>query len=149
MRNSEAYPYHQQLLDIRPYFKGSLTKWLSVNYNLRYNYSGLKITDSENSGFHSFVQTFMTTLTPHDRINLTLGMEHYMTRFVEGGSARLLLMDTSVSWQFNRRLRFTLTARNLSDSKFYNYSTYGTLSNSEYSFRLRPRNILLTIQYRI
>ena len=149
MRNSEAYPYHQQLLDIRPYFKGSLTKWLSVNYNLRYNYSGLKITDSENSGFHSFVQIFMTTLTPHDRINLTLGMEHYMTRFVEGGSARLLLMDTSVSWQFNRRLRFTLTARNLSDSKFYDYSTYGTLSNSEYSFRLRPRNILLTIQYRI
>lgn len=149
MRNSTAYPYRQEVVEVKPYFKGSPAKWLALNYDLRYHHYALKIKGGENSGFHSSMQTFTATVTPTDKIVFNVGAEYYMTHFAEGGNAGLWLLDSSILWQFTSRLRFSLTVRNLLNRSVYSYSTYGTLSNSEYSYRIRPRNILFTVQYKI
>lgn len=87
-------------------------------------------------------------MSPCDPWQFTVGAEHYLTRFPEGGTAGIVLLDASAVWIANRRTRLSLTASNLLNRKAYRYVTYGTLSRSEHAFRLRGRNVLVTVQVR-
>ncbi|MBJ2184048.1 outer membrane beta-barrel protein [Muribaculum intestinale] len=147
MRDNIMEDYSQQTLSVKPYFKGSLCKWLSVNYDANYGFSQLKIGGTDNRT-HSFNQKFYATIMPHDRWQFTLGAEHFLTKFPEGNVENLALLDASAVWKAGSKLRLSLTANNLLDRRYYQYVTYGTLSRSEHQFQIRPRNILASIQYR-
>lgn len=147
MRDNIVEDYSQQTLSLKPYFKGSLCKWLSVNYNANYGFSQLKIGDTDNAT-HSFNQKIYATVMPHDRWQFTLGSEHFLTKFPEGNVENLVILDASAVWSVNSKVRLSFTANNLLNKQHYQYVTYGTLSRSEHSFQIRPRNILASIQYR-
>lgn len=147
MRNNEVITYRQTTAGIKPYFKGSLLKWLSVNYEATYGFSKLKI-NGENNNCHTFRQNIFTTIIPNDYVQLTVGAEHFLTRFPEGNTANLMLLDASATWRFNSKVRLSLTANNLLNRRLYQYVNYGTLSRSEHHFRIRQRTILASIQYR-
>jgi len=147
MRDNAVQDYNQQSVSVKPYFKGSLLKWLSVNYDANYVFSGLKIAETVNRT-QSFKQKFYATIIPQDRWQFTVGAEHFLTRFPEGNIENLVILDASTVWRLNEKIRLSLTADNLLDKRQYKYITYGTLSRSEHSFQIRPRNILASIQYR-
>lgn len=147
MRDNTVYGYEQQTFSLKPYFKGSVTRYLSMNYEANYELSRL---DLETDGYltHSFSQKLYTTITPDDSWDFTVGTEHFMTRFPGGDSANLVLLDAGIVWRVNSKIRLTLTGNNLLDKRHYRYITYGTLSRSEHSFQIRPRNILASLQLR-
>lgn len=147
MRDGEVIPYRQTTAGIKPYFKGSLIRWLSVSYEADYGFTRLSIAGHGNSS-HTFRHNLSATVVPADQLQFTAGMEQYVTRFPEGNTASLLLADASAVWTPRNGLRLSLTAANLLDSRDYRYVTYGTLARSEHRFRLRPRTILLTLQHR-
>ncbi|MCM1140459.1 MAG: TonB-dependent receptor, partial [Muribaculum sp.] len=147
MRDNILEDYNQQTISVKPYFKGSLCKWLSVNYDANYGFSRLKIDDTDNNT-HSFNQKLYATIMPHDRWQFTFGAEHFLTRFPKGNVENLVLLDASAVWHVSGKVRLSLIANNLLDKRHYQYVTYGTLSRSEHSFQIRPRNILAAIQYR-
>ena len=135
-------------VSVKPYFKGSLCKWLSVNYDANYGFSRLKIGKIDN-GTHSFNQKLFATVMPHDRLQFTLGAEHFLTKFPEGNVGNLVLLDASAVWHASSKVRLSLTANNLLDKHRYEYVSYGTLSRTDHSFQIRPRNILVAVQVRI
>lgn len=147
MRDNVVEDYSQQTMGLKPYFRGSLCRWLSVNYDANYGFSQLKIGGKENCT-HSFNQKFNATVMPHDRWQFTVGAEHFLTKFPEGNVENLVLLDASAVWHVSNKVRLSLTANNLLDKRHYQYVSYGTLSRSEHSFQIRPRNILASIQYR-
>ena len=147
MRDNIVEDYSQQTVTVKPYFRGSLCKWLSVNYDADYGFSQLKIGGIHNST-HSFNQKFYATLIPPDRWQFTVGAEHFLTKFPGGNTENLVLLGASAAWHVSNTVRLSLTANNLLNKRYYQYVTYGTLSRSEHAFRIRPRNILATIQYR-
>ena len=147
MRDNAMIPYHQIAAGVKPYFKGSLTKWLSANYEASYGFSKLKI-DGEANDYHTFRQNIFTTIIPNDIVQFTIGAEHFLTRFPEGNTANLVLLDASAVWRLNNKVRLSLTANNVLNRRSYEYVNYGTLSRSEHHFRIRPRSILASIQYR-
>ena len=147
MRDNAMIPYHQIAAGVKPYFKGSLTKWLSANYEASYGFSKLKI-DGEANDYHTFQQNIFTTIIPNDIVQFTVGAEHFLTRFPEGNTANLVLLDASAVWRLNNKVRLSLTANNVLNRRSYEYVNYGTLSRSEHHFRIRPRSILASIQYR-
>ncbi|MDE6009542.1 MAG: TonB-dependent receptor [Muribaculaceae bacterium] len=147
MRDNYVIPYRQVNVGISPYFKGSLLKWLSVNYEAEYGFSNLNI-EKEKSTYHTFHHNLFATILPADYLDFTLGAEHYLTHFPEGNNANLLLLDASATWKVNNRIRLSLTGNNLLNKRRYEYVNYGTLSRSEHTFRLRPRSILASIQFR-
>lgn len=147
MRDNAVIPYRQISAGVKPYFKGSLTKWLSVNYEASYGFSKLKI-DSEANDYHTFRQNIFTTIIPGDRVQLTVGAEHFLTCFSEGNTANLVLLDVSAVWRLNNKVRLSLTANNMLNQRSYEYVNYGTLSRSEYHFQIRQRSILASVQYR-
>lgn len=147
MRNDAQIDYRQIGGGVKPYFKGSLTHWLSVNLDAEYSVSALNINGDDNI-YHSYRQNIFATLIPNDLLNFTVGADYYLTRFPEGSTASLLLADASAVWRVSGKTRLTLTAGNLFDRQNYRYVTYGTLSRSEYYFKIRGRNILATLQLR-
>ncbi len=147
MRNGEVIPYRQFNAGLKPYFKGSLVSWLSLNYDLDYSFSLLRI-NRETNDYHSFKQNLFVTVIPTDYVDVTFGAEHYLTRFPEGNTNNLVLIDASAVWRVNNKIRLSLTVNNMLDRREYRYIKYGTLSRSEYSFSIRPRSILTAIQYR-
>ncbi|MDE6400487.1 MAG: TonB-dependent receptor [Muribaculaceae bacterium] len=147
MRDNTVIPYRQINAGVKPYFKGSLTKWFSANYEASYGFSKLKI-DGEANDYHTFRQNIFATIIPNDYVQFTVGAEHFLTRFPEGNTANLILLDASAVWRLNNKVRLSLTANNLLNRHSYEYVNYGTLSRSEHHFGIRPRNILASIQYR-
>lgn len=147
MRDNEVVPYRQVAAGVKPYFKGSITGWLSVSYEASYGFSRLKINDIANN-CHNFRQNVFATIIPNDHIQFTVGAEHFLTRFPEGDTSGLVLLDASAVWRVNGKVRLSLTADNLLNSRTYRYISYGTLSRSEHHFGIRQRGILASIQYR-
>lgn len=147
MRDNSVIPYRQLTAGLKPYFKGSICRWLSANYEAAYGFSRLKI-DSETNDCHTFHQNLFATIIPNDHAQFTVGAEHFLTRFPEGNTANLVLLDASAVWRLNAKVRLSLTANNLLNRRNYEYVNYGTLSRSEHRFQLRPRSLLASIQYR-
>lgn len=147
MRDNAVVPYRQVNAGVKPYFKGSLTKWLSANYEASYGYSDLRIDGGANAS-HTFRQNIFATVIPADAVQFTAGAEHFLTRFPEGNTSGLILLDASAVWRPSNKVRLSLTANNLLDRRSYEYVNYGTLSRSEHRFRIRPRSLLLSLQYR-
>lgn len=159
MRDNVAEGFEQQTVSVKPYFRGSIFKWLSVNYDATYVGSRLKIVDDaqliddaqlndESSVTHSFTQKLNATVLPHDRWQFSFGAEHFLTKFPEGNVTNLVLLDAAAVWHVSAKVRLSLTANNLLNQRRYRYATYGTLSRSEHIFQLRSRNILASIQFR-
>lgn len=146
MRDNEVMAYSQLTAGVKPYFKGSILKWLSANYEADYGFSTLKI-NGETNDYHTFWQNIFATLIPNDIVQFTVGAEHFLTRFTEGNTSSLVLLDASAVWRLSK-VRLSLTANNLLDRRSYEYVNYGTLSRSEHYFRIRQRSILASIQYR-
>lgn len=147
MRDNEVIPYRRIAVGVKPYFKGSITRWFSANYEVSYGFSELDIDDIANR-CHNIRQNFFVTLIPNDNVQLTMGAEHFLTRFPERNTASLVLLDASAVWRFNGKVRLSLTANNLLNSRHYRYLNYGTLSRSEHHFQIRQRSILASVQYR-
>lgn len=147
MRDNKVVPYRQIATGVKPYFKGSITRWLSVNYEASYEFSKLKINYIVNN-YHNFRQNTFATIIPNDYVQFTVGAELFLTRFPEGNTSNLVLIDASAVWRVNGNIRLSLTANNLLNRRTYRYINYGTLSRSEHHFGIRQRNILASIQYR-
>ncbi|MDE6633000.1 MAG: hypothetical protein K2K23_08370 [Muribaculaceae bacterium] len=147
MRDNVAEEYNQLILSAKPYFKGSICRWFSVNFDANYSFFRLKIGEIDNNT-HSFNQKLYATLMPQDRWDFTFGAEHFLTRFSEGNLKNLILLDASAVWRVSNKVRLSITANNLLNQRQYQYVTYGTLSRTEHSFRIRPCNVLVSIQWR-
>lgn len=147
MRDNDVIPYNQVTARVKPYFKGSILRWISAVYEADYGYSKMKINGGVND-YHTFRQNVFITIIPDDLLQFTVGGEHFMTRFSEGNVANLVLLDASATWRLNDKARLSMTANNILDRRSYRYVDYGTLSRSEHFFRIRPRSVLVSLQYR-
>ncbi|MDE6410531.1 MAG: carboxypeptidase-like regulatory domain-containing protein [Muribaculaceae bacterium] len=147
MRDYEPVPYRQTVASVSPYFKGSILRSFSLNYEAGYNFSNMR-TKKQISHSHSFHQNLLLTFLPSDKVDISAGAEHFLTHHSEGTISNLILIDAKATWRVNSKLRFTLTASNILNQRNYSYLNYGTLSQTEYSFRIRGRNILIGLQYR-
>lgn len=147
IRDNTVTPYRQMTTGVKPYFKGSITRWLSANYEANYGFSELRINNITND-YHNFRQNLFVTIIPNDYVQFTLGGEHYMTRIYKGELSNLVLLDASAVWSLNNKVRLSITANNLLNQRCYEYVNYGTLSRSEHHFQIRQRSILASIQYR-
>ncbi len=147
LRDNVVTPYKGLTVEVKPYFKGSILRWLSANYEAEYKYSRLSISGI-GSNYHTFHQNLFATVIPEDRLSFTVGAEHFLTRFQEGSMANLVLLDASAVWRVSHRVRLSLMANNLLNKQRYEYVNYGTLSRSEHIFRIRPRSIVASVQYR-
>ena len=148
MRQNVGLPYTSTFITLAPKFSGKFTRWLSSDYRLTYTNHQYEI-DAVKAIHSALRQNLSFTLLPTDQWHIAFGAEHYYTRFSNDQTASIIFLDASVRWLLSKRIDLTLAATNLLDESDYRYTTFGSLSESLYSFNIRPRNIIIKMQIKI
>lgn len=141
--NSLLTPYKTKSVSVTPSIKGTLLRWLALEYRHNYSYNHMKVENGNKSHFTNITQRLQVTLIPHHKLFVTLGAEHYYTQHGESGKNTLLL-DADIRWQLSSKVELKLSSTNLLDQRNYRYNLFGTLSESTHSYKIRPRNVLFS-----
>jgi hypothetical protein len=150
MRNSAVVPYSASVATVAPKIKGTLLRWMSVEYSLLASNNSMTFTgDVAKSSYSSLRQKLNVNLFPSKKLQLNAGGEHYRTRFDDNTSDNLLLVDVGARWLLSSSVDVAVSASNLMNSRSYACSRYGMLSETVYRYRLRPRNVLLSVSVKI
>lgn len=148
MRQNVEQPYTSTFITLAPKFTGKFTRWLSSDYRLTYTNNQYKV-DAVKAIHSALRQNLSVTLLPTDQWHIAFGAEHYYTRFSTGQTASIIFLDASVRWLLSKHIDLALAATNLLDETDYRYTSFGSLSESLYSFNIRPRNIIIKMQIKI
>lgn len=148
MRQSVEQPYTSTFITLAPKFTCKFTRWLTSDYRLTYTNNQYKV-DAVKAIHSALRQNLSVTLLPTDQWHIAFGAEHYYTRFSTDQTASIIFLDASVRWLLSKRIDISLAATNLLNETDYRYTSFGTLSESLYSFNIRPRNIIIKMQVRI
>ena len=148
MRQSVEQPYTSTFITLAPKFTGKFTRWFTYDYRLTYTNNQYKV-DAVKAIHSALRQNLSVTLLPTDQWHIAFGAEHYYTRFSTDQTASIIFLDASVRWLLSKRIDISLAATNLLNETDYRYTSFGTLSESLYSFNIRPRNIIIKMQIKI
>jgi len=148
MRQNVEQAYNSTFIALAPKFTGKFTRWLSTDYRLTYTNNRYKVA-AEKAIHSALRQNLSVTFLPTAQWHIAFGAEHYYTRFSTDQTANITFLDASVRWLLSKRIDLALAATNLLDETDYRYTSFGSLSESFYSFNIRPRNIIIKMQVNI
>ena len=148
MRQNVEQPYTSTFITLAPKFTGKFTRWLSTDYRLTYTNNQYKV-DALKAVHSALRQNLSVTFLPTDQWHIAFGAEHYYTRFSTDQTASIVFLDASVRWLLSKHIDLALAATNLLDETDYRYTSFGSLSESLYSFNIRPRNVIIKMQIKI
>ena len=148
MRQNVEQPYTSTFITLAPKFTGKFTRWLSTDYRLTYTNNQYDV-DAVKAIHSALRQNLSITFLPTDQWHIAFGAEHYFMRFSTDQTASITFLDASVRWLLSKRIDLALAATNLLDETDYRYTSFGSLSESLYSFSIRPRNIIIRMQVKI
>ena len=149
MRQNQLFPYVLKSFSAQPNLKGFLTNWFSVDYRLAFSKNTMVMNLTERSSHNAIKQYLTFTFIPDKKWQTAISGEHYYTKFNSGNSSNMILFDASVRWDVSKCINVSLIATNILNQREYRYVNYGLLSETEYQYRLRGRNIEAKVQIRL
>jgi outer membrane receptor for ferrienterochelin and colicin len=150
LRNSTIVPYRINNLYASPNVKGALLKWIAVEYSLLASKNKMVLTDDNaKNSYTNLKQKLNVSLFLTKKIQAFAGAEHYHTKFDDNTADDLVLLDMGARWTVSDRVDVNLSATNLLNDANYCYTRYETLSETVYRYRIRPRNVILSVQVKI
>lgn len=149
VRNEERMPNVRSMWSIGPRIEADLTEKITLQYELSYGKSKLRL---ENEGSEmqtaSMKQSLSLRITPLPKLSILLKGEHFRNTETDNRKRDFFLADAMVSYQLSKRCDLELNATNLLDEREYAYTTFtNEASTVSRSYRIRPRNLLLTARF--
>lgn len=96
----------------------------------------------------SFTQDLSLRITPIPKLSVLLKGEHYRNTETDNRKRDFFLADAVISYKLSRQCDLELSATNLLDEREYAYTTFTSeASTVSRSYRIRPRNLLLTARF--
>ncbi len=127
---------------------GSPFRWLSFNYRIGYSDSRLTMNGQSESWLSTMENELNMTFIPHRKWQWTVSGEHYCNELTENKYKNVVMLDTKLTYQLNKRIELAAVLTNILDKRSYNYTTYSELSSFESRRQLRGRQLLLSITLR-
>jgi len=150
-RNETLIPFTSSSWMLSPYINGRLTSWLNMVYRLDFNLSSMKMDDDDTtSKSKGYTQTLELIFSPWQKLNFSVLGEHYYTEFTDDVSKHLVLADIKAEYTINDKWQLILSAKNILNQETYNYTLVDSrdFTKSYTSYKIRPRNILLSLYYK-
>lgn len=147
LQNDITMPYLSSSLNISPKINSRVTGWFNFEYQISYSISELKLNNSK-SETHSFVQTAKAVMSPTKKFSMQILASHYYNQLTENKVKHMFLSDLILSYRINEKLEILGSVTNIFDQRDYSYSIYNGLSVNSSSYKLRPRNYMLSLYCR-
>lgn len=127
---------------------GSPCRWFSFDYRIDYSDSRLTMNGMSESWLSTMENELSLTFIPHRKWQWTVGGEHYRNELTEHNYKNIVMLDTRLTFQLNKRIEFAASLTNMLNTQSYNYTTYSQLSSFESRRQLRGRQLLFSITLR-
>ncbi len=127
---------------------GNPCRWLSFDYRIDYSDSRLTMNGMSESWLSTMENELSLTFIPRRKWQWTVSGEHYRNELTEHNYKNIVMLDTKVTFQFNKRIEFAASLTNILNKQSYNYINYSQLSSFESRRQLRGRQFLFSISLR-
>ena len=127
---------------------GTPCRWFSFDYRIDYSDSRLTMNGMSESWLSTMENELSLTFIPHRKWQWTVSGEHYHNELTEHNYKDIVMLDTRLTYQLNKRIEFSASLTNILNKRSYNYTTYSQLSSFESRRHLRGRQLLFSISLR-
>lgn len=127
---------------------GNPCRWFSFDYRIDYSDSRLMMNGMSESWLSTMENELSLTFIPHRKWQWTVSGEHYRNELTEHNYKNIVMLDTKVTFQLNKRIEFAASLTNILNKRSYNYTTYSQLSSFESRRQLRGRQLLFSVTLR-
>lgn len=127
---------------------GTPCRWFSFDYRINYSDSRLTMNGMSESWLSTMENELSLTFIPHRKWQWTVSGEHYRNELTEHNYKDIVMLDTRLTYQLNKRIEFSAALTNILNKRSYNYTTYSQLSSFESRRHLRGRQLLFSISLR-
>ena len=127
---------------------GNPCRWLSFDYRIDFSDSRLTMNGLSESWLSTMENELSLTFIPHRKWQWTVSGEHYRNELTEHNYKNIVMLDTRLTFQLNKRIEFSASLTNILNKQSYNYTTYSQLSSFESRRQLRGRQLLFSVTLR-
>lgn len=127
---------------------GTPCRWFSFDYRIDYSDSRLTMNGVNESWLSTMENELSLTFIPHRKWQWTVSGEHYRNELTEHNYKDIVMLDTRLTYQLNKRIEFAASLTNILNKRSYNYTTYSQLSSFESRRHLRGRQLLFSMSLR-
>ncbi len=127
---------------------GNPCRWFSFDYRIDYSDSRLTMNGLSESWLSTMENELSLSFIPHSKWRWTVSGEHYRNELTEHNYKNIVMLDTKLTFQLNKKLELAASLDNILNRRSYNYTTYSQLSSFESRRQLRGRQLLFSITLR-
>lgn len=127
---------------------GNPCRWFSFDYRIDYSDSRLTMNGLSESWLSTMENELSLTFIPHSKWQWTVSGEHYRNELTEHNYKNIVMLDTKLTFQLNKKIEFAASLTNILNKRSYNYTTYSQLSSFESQRQLRGRQLLFSVTLR-
>lgn len=127
---------------------GSPCRWFSFDYRIDYSDSRLTMNGQNESWLSTMENELSLTFIPHRKWQWTVSGEHYRNELSEHNYKNVVMLDTKLTFQLNKKIELAASLTNILNKRSYNYTTYSQLSSFESQRQLRGRQLIFSITIR-
>lgn len=127
---------------------GNPCRWFSFDYRIDYSDSRLTMNGQSESWLSTMENELSLTFIPHRKWQWTVSGEHYRNELTEHNYKNVVMLDTKLTFQLNKKIEFAASLTNILNKRSYEYTTYSQLSSFESRRQLRGRQLLFSITLR-
>lgn len=127
---------------------GNPCRWFSFDYRIDFSDSRLTMNGLSESWLSTLENEVSLTFIPHQKWQWTVSGEHYRNELTEHNYKNIVMLDTKLTFQLNKKIEFAASLTNILNKRSYNYTTYSQLSSFESQRQLRGRQLLFSITIR-
>ena len=138
-------PYETRWLSLKPKISWTPSVWFSASYQSTLIRSETRISTPLPALWE--VQQRLSINLGNDYWNLSLSGEHYYNELSANESKSTWLADVGIQYNASK-WRWTLSLNNLFNQEEYRYTTYSDVRSLTSWMKIRPRECLVSVQYR-
>ena len=127
---------------------GNPCRWFSFDYRIDFSDSRLTMNGLSESWLSTMENELSLTFIPHRKWQWTVSGEHYRNELTEHNYKNIVMLDTKLTFQLNKRIEFSASLTNILNKQSYNYTSYSQLSSFESRRQLRGRQLLFSVTLR-
>ncbi|MBQ3189980.1 MAG: TonB-dependent receptor [Bacteroides sp] len=139
-------PYESYWLSLKPKISWTPSAWFSASYRSTLTKNNTRISSSSLPALWEIQQRLSLNIG-NNVCNLNLSGEHYYNELSVNESKSMWLADIALQYNLDK-WRWTVNLNNLFNQKEYRYTTYSDIKSRTSWIKMRPREYLVTLQYR-
>ena len=149
VRNGITIPYFSDSYSLRGMITSRIIRKCNLTYQASYSYSKNRM-ESDRQYFSStrFTESLKVTYSLIKSLQMSYMLDHYCNELSPDNYKHFIFSDVSFSYLPGNRWELTCGVKNIFNENQYSYFIESELTSFYRSYKIRPRNILLSATYR-